>query len=81
MYESYEVKTAPADLSRLIDASLAAETIAERISAHYNLLHWPGWRKRVTYTHRSVRIALIRGSLKIDNFTPLGGTNARETHI
>lgn len=67
---------APPDLASLIDAYRAATTAAARIPAHYALLRWPGWRgrDRVVYTHGPVRVALIWGSLKMDEL------NAHQTH-
>jgi hypothetical protein len=57
---------APPDLAALMDAYRAAPDAPARVRAHYDLLRWPGWRKRTTYAHGGVRAALAWGSLKMD---------------
>ena len=68
-YRIVKLIPAPPDLAALIDTYRAAETTAARIAAHYALMRWPGWlrHKRVVYCHGRTRVALIWGSLKMED--------------
>jgi hypothetical protein len=61
------VLSAPPDLAALIDAYYAAPDAPGKVRAHYDLIRWPHWAKRTTYTHAGVRVALVWGSLKIED--------------